>query len=171
MPEFFIPPKEGAANWSGGSSCACEPRVGVRTLSDTDLIEPSIGKEPCLGSADRPCGGLSIPSPTLASIQGLVEPHVLHQHVQPVLDASTLAAAKDWGVFQSNLRLPDLGAKKTMLLAGLGWGNMPAHMVEDEIEEGRLTVIQPARSDTLTPLALGLPTSRSTASDRLHGGC
>ena len=42
-----------------------------------------------------------------------------------------------------------------MLLAGLGWGNMPAHMVEDEIKDGRLTVIQPAGSDSLTPLVLG----------------
>ena len=40
---------------AGGSSCACEPRVGVRTLSDTDFIEPSVGKEACHGSADRPC--------------------------------------------------------------------------------------------------------------------
>ena len=42
-----------------------------------------------------------------------------------------------------------------MLLAGLGWGNMPAHMVEDEIKDGRLTAIRPAGSDSLTPLVLG----------------
>jgi DNA-binding transcriptional LysR family regulator len=80
-----------------------------------------------------------------------------HQHVQLVLtDASTLTAAKDWGVLSSRTwRLADLGAKKSMLLAGLGWGNMPAHMVEDEIKDGRLTVIQPAGSDTVTALVLG----------------
>ena len=93
----------------------------------------------------------------LASIQGIIEPHVLGQHVQLVLtDATTLTAAKDWGVLSSRTwRLADLGAKKSMLLAGLGWGNMPAHMVEDEIKDGRLTVIQPAGSDSLTPLVLG----------------
>ena len=42
-----------------------------------------------------------------------------------------------------------------MLLAGLGWGNMPAHMVEDEIKDGRLTVIQPAGFDSLTKMVLG----------------
>src|SRR3984957_4614796 len=97
------------------------------------------------------------PSHPLASIQGIIEPHVLQQHVQLVLtDASTLTAAKDWGVLSSRTwRLADLGAKKSMLLAGLGWGNMPAHLVEDEIKDGRLTVIQPAGADRLTPLVLG----------------
>jgi DNA-binding transcriptional LysR family regulator len=97
------------------------------------------------------------PSHPLASIQGIIEPHVLRQHVQLVLtDASTLTAAVDWGVLSSRTwRLADLGAKKSMLLAGLGWGNMPAHMVEDEIKDGRLTVIQPAGFDALTPLVLG----------------
>ena len=97
------------------------------------------------------------PSHPLASIQGIIEPHVLRQHVQLVLtDASTLTAAVDWGVLSSRTwRLAGLGAKKSMLLAGLGWGNMPAHMVEDEIKDGRLTVIQPAGFDGLTPLVLG----------------
>ena len=97
------------------------------------------------------------PSHPLASVQGVIEPHVLRQHVQLVLtDASTLTAAIDWGVLSSrSWRLADLGAKKSMLLAGLGWGNMPAHMVEDEIKDGRLIVIQPAGSDTVTALVLG----------------
>ena len=97
------------------------------------------------------------PSHPLASMQGIIEPHVLRQHVQLVLtDASTLTVAKDWGVLSSRTwRLADLGAKKSMLLAGLGWGNMPAHLVEDEIKDGKLTVIQPAGADRLTPLVLG----------------
>ena len=67
-----------------------------------------------------------------------------------------MTAAKDWGVLSTRTwRLADLGAKKSMLLAGLGWGNMPAHLVEDEIKDGRLTVIQPAGSDTVTALVLG----------------
>jgi DNA-binding transcriptional LysR family regulator len=28
-----------------------------------------------------------------------------------------------------------------MLLAGLGWGNMPAHLVEEDIARGRVKVI------------------------------
>jgi DNA-binding transcriptional LysR family regulator len=34
-----------------------------------------------------------------------------------------------------------------MLAAGLGWGNMSFHMVEDDIERGRLKVIRPADFD------------------------
>src|ERR1700761_7410167 len=97
------------------------------------------------------------PSLHLASVQGTLEQKVLRKHVQLVLtDASSLTDGVDWGVISSRTwRLADLGAKKSMLLAGLGWGNMPAHMVEDEIKDGRLRVIQPAGFDSLTPLVLG----------------
>jgi DNA-binding transcriptional LysR family regulator len=44
-------------------------------------------------------------------------------------------------------RLADLGAKQSMLLAGLGWGNMPAHLVEADIAQGRLKVIRPVEFD------------------------
>ena len=35
-------------------------------------------------------------------------------------------------------RLADLGARHEMILAGLGWGSMPMHMVADELASGRL---------------------------------
>ena len=97
------------------------------------------------------------PSHPLAAIEGIIEPDILRQHVQLVLtDATTLTSSVDWGVLSSRTwRLADMGAKKAMLLAGLGWGNMPKHMVEDEIKDGKLKVIQPAGSDSLTPLVLG----------------
>jgi DNA-binding transcriptional LysR family regulator len=44
-------------------------------------------------------------------------------------------------------RLADLGAKQSMLLAGLGWGNMPAHLVADDIANGRLKAIRPGEFD------------------------
>ena len=37
-----------------------------------------------------------------------------------------------------------------MLLAGLGWGNMPAHLVEADIAQGRLKVIRPIEFDART---------------------
>lgn len=97
------------------------------------------------------------PSHPLAAIKGIIEPDILRQHVQLVLtDATTLTSSVDWGVLSSRTwRLADMGAKKAMLLAGLGWGNMPKHMVEDEIKDGKLKVIQPAGSDCLAPLVLG----------------
>jgi hypothetical protein len=71
------------------------------------------------------------------------------RHVQLVLtDRSALTAGRDYGVLSARTwRLADLSAKQSMLLAGLGWGNMPFHMVEDDIERGRLKVIRPADFD------------------------
>jgi DNA-binding transcriptional LysR family regulator len=89
------------------------------------------------------------PDHPLAAIEGTIETHVLQQHVQLVLtDRSALTAGRDYGVLSARTwRLADLSAKQSMLLAGLGWGNMPFHMVEDDIERGRLKVIRPADFD------------------------
>jgi DNA-binding transcriptional LysR family regulator len=89
------------------------------------------------------------PDHPLAAIEGTIETHVLQQHVQLVLtDRSALTAGRDYGVLSARTwRLADLSAKQSMLLAGLGWGNMPFHMVEDDIERGRLKIIRPADFD------------------------
>jgi DNA-binding transcriptional LysR family regulator len=45
----------------------------------------------------------------------------------------------DIGVLSPNVwRLADLGAKHALLLAGLGWGNMPEPMVRADVSAGRL---------------------------------
>jgi DNA-binding transcriptional LysR family regulator len=94
---------------------------------------------------------ISVVSPEhpLAGLEGKIATHVLQQHVQLVLtDRSALSSDRDHGVLSARTwRLADLSAKQAMLLAGLGWGNMPAHMVEDDIARGRLTVIHPAALD------------------------
>ena len=89
------------------------------------------------------------PSHPLAAIEGPIETHVLQNHVQLVLtDRSALTAGRDYGVLSGRTwRLADLGAKQSMLLAGLGWGNMPAHLVAEDIARGRLKIIRPAEFD------------------------
>ncbi|MGZ6014318.1 MAG: LysR family transcriptional regulator [Phenylobacterium sp.] len=89
------------------------------------------------------------PDHPLAAIEGPIETHVLHEYVQLVLtDRSALTAGRDYGVISGRTwRLADLGAKQSMLIAGLGWGNMPAHMVADDISRGRLKVIEPVEFD------------------------
>ena len=91
------------------------------------------------------------PGHPLAAIDGPIEIHDLQGHVQLVLtDRSTLTAGRDYGVLSSRTwRLADLGAKQSMLLAGLGWGNMPAHLVEDDLARGRLKVIRLVAFDPL----------------------
>ena len=64
----------------------------------------------------------------------------LREHTQLVLsDASHLTDGRDYGVISLHTwRLGDLGARHALLLAGLGWGNMPEHLVADDIARGRL---------------------------------
>jgi DNA-binding transcriptional LysR family regulator len=90
------------------------------------------------------------PDHPLAAIEGPIETHVLQQYVQLVLtDQSALTAGRDYGVLSARTwRLADLGAKQSMLLAGLGWGNMPSHMVADDVARGLLKVIQPVEFDS-----------------------
>jgi len=89
------------------------------------------------------------PDHPLAAIEGPIDTQTLQQHVQLVLtDRSALTAGRDFGVLSGQTwRLADLGAKQSMLLAGLGWGNMPSHLVVDDLAQGRLRVIQPAEFD------------------------
>jgi DNA-binding transcriptional LysR family regulator len=147
-PRLYVASLGAAANLVTNGSCA----IGLLPSNIAELAALKFAPI----TTFRLCSVVS-PSHPLASKQGIIEPHVLHQHVQLVLtDASTLTAGKDWGVLSSRTwRLADLGAKKSMLLAGLGWGNMPAHLVEDEIKDGRLAVIQPAGFDSVTALVLG----------------
>src|SRR5450755_1358155 len=136
-PRLYVASLGAAAHLVADGTCA----IGLLPSNVADLTTLNLTP---LTTIDM-CPVVS-PSHPLASIRGTIEPHELRQHVQLVLtDASTLTAAVDWGVLSSRTwRLADLGAKKSMLLAGLGWGNMPAHTVEDEIKDGRLTVIRQA---------------------------
>jgi DNA-binding transcriptional LysR family regulator len=90
------------------------------------------------------------PDHPLAALEGPIDTQVLHRHVQLVLtDRSSLTAGHDYGVLSGRAwRLADLGAKHSMLLAGLGWGNMPSHLVQNDIAQGRLKVIRPVEFDS-----------------------
>ena len=79
------------------------------------------------------------PDHPLAGESAMV-PGAARDHVQLVLtDRSTLTDGRDFAVVSTRTwRLADLGAKHALLLAGLGWGNMPAPMVADDLREGRL---------------------------------
>jgi DNA-binding transcriptional LysR family regulator len=39
-------------------------------------------------------------------------------------------------------RLADLGAKHALLLEGIGWGNMPREMVQQDLDSGRLVELR-----------------------------
>jgi DNA-binding transcriptional LysR family regulator len=72
--------------------------------------------------------------------RGNLAPGAAQDHVQLVLsDRSSLTEGHDFGVVAVRTwRLADLGAKHALLLAGVGWGNMPEPMVRDDLAAGRL---------------------------------
>jgi DNA-binding transcriptional LysR family regulator len=69
-----------------------------------------------------------------------VQPGESRQHLQLVLtDRSRLTEGQEFSVLSPlTWRLGDLGAKHSLLIEGLGWGNMPRHMVAGDLAAGHL---------------------------------
>jgi DNA-binding transcriptional LysR family regulator len=80
------------------------------------------------------------PAHPLAHLPPPLATAAFQDHTQLVLtDRSRLTEGQDFGVLSPRTwRLGDLGAKHALLRAGLGWGNMPDHMVRDDLQSGRL---------------------------------
>ena len=83
---------------------------------------------------------VAAPDHPLALMKGPVTAAMARDHIQLVLtDRSRLTEGRDFGVVAvKSWRLADLGAKHALLLAGMGWGNMPKPMVNDDLKRGRL---------------------------------
>jgi DNA-binding transcriptional LysR family regulator len=94
---------------------------------------------------------VAAPDHPLSGLAGPVTAALARDHVQLVLtDRSTLTAGRDFGVTSvKTWRLADLGAKHALLLAGMGWGNMPKPMVNDDLKRGRLVEL---KIESPTPL-------------------
>lgn len=96
----------------------------------------------------------------LASRRGSIPTDVLAEHVGIVLSERDHGGKKapDQGVLSSNTwRVADLGTKHALLLGGLGWGNMPEHMIADDLAARRLVRLRPAAwSDTEWLLSLSV---------------
>ena len=128
-------------------------------FSGSDLLT----RVPLLNVAMVP---VAAPSHPLTQLRGPISAEAVRKHVQLVLtDKASGAAGRDHGVLATRTwRLGDLGAKHAMLLAGLGWGTMPVHMVEQDIREGRLRLIQltelaAAGGQVLLPMCAGYRTA------------
>ncbi len=95
----------------------------------------------------------------LATMDQALPAHELRRHVQLVLtDRSGMTGDRDEGVLSARTwRLGDLTAKHQMLRAGLGFGSMPLHWVEDDLRNGVLKLL--TREEDLSqpgPLHLSL---------------
>ncbi|KPP86924.1 DNA-binding transcriptional regulator, LysR family [Erythrobacter sp. HL-111] len=80
------------------------------------------------------------------------------RHLQLVLsDRSTRTEGREFSVLSPlTWRLGDLGAKHVLLRQGLGWGNMPRHMIAADLASGQLVELdlpeRPGASYTLAAL-------------------
>lgn len=81
-----------------------------------------------------------------------IAPGLGRQHLQLVLtDRSTLTEGRDFSVLAARTwRLGDLGAKHALLRQGIGWGNMPLHVVADDLEHGRLVRLAMPEGGSIT---------------------
>jgi DNA-binding transcriptional LysR family regulator len=72
--------------------------------------------------------------------RGKLVPGAGREHIQLVLtDRSPLTTGRDFAVLGDRTwRLADLGAKHALLREGIGWGNMPLPLIEQDLAAGTL---------------------------------
>lgn len=120
--------------------------VATRVLDGTCTIGISGPLFYAVDGLDQCCIGstslipVAAPSHSLAQGVDAIPSAMARKHTQLVLaDRSRLSEGRDFAVLAADTwRVSDLGVKHALLLAGVGWGNMPAAAVDDDIRAGRL---------------------------------
>ncbi len=85
------------------------------------------------------------PKHALAARSGRIPSKLFADCVQLVLSERSDDGVADQAVLSPRTwRVADLHTKHMMLRAGLGWGNLPEHVVRDDLRARRLVAIQPA---------------------------
>lgn len=89
---------------------------------------------------------VAAPQHPLACYDGVIPTRDLRDHTQLILtDRTHRTEGQMYGVYATRAwRIGDLGAKHRLLIAGLGWGSMPQHLVAADLKAGRLKRIRPA---------------------------
>lgn len=85
------------------------------------------------------------PRHPLAASRGPVPTKRLAEAIQIVLSERSDSGVADQAVLSPRTwRVGDLHTKHAMLRAGLGWGNLPQHLVRDDLRRGKLVALRPA---------------------------
>lgn len=109
--------------------------------ADLGVAGPVVADDPAL---ERQAIGevelipVAAPEHPLAAVN--IAPGESREHLQLVLsDRSPLTEGREFSVLSPlTWRLADLGAKHALLKQGIGWGNMPRHVVREDLAAGRL---------------------------------
>ncbi|WP_304218730.1 LysR family transcriptional regulator [Phenylobacterium aquaticum] len=109
----------------GGGIHATEPDLELIHVGDVDLIPVAAPGHPLALASPVPAGAA-------------------RRHRQLILTVrSPFSEGPDIGVFAAEgWRMVDLGAKHALLLAGVGWGNMPEPNIRDDLAAGRLVRLE-----------------------------
>jgi DNA-binding transcriptional LysR family regulator len=115
-------------------------RCTLGISAELAMVPPLFTEEPLL---KVPLIHVTSPRHPLATYGRPIPSGELTKHIQLVLtDRSTMTKGQELGVFSSRTwRLADLGAKHAFLRAGLGWGGMPAELVQSDLSRGSLVKI------------------------------
>jgi DNA-binding transcriptional LysR family regulator len=115
--------------------------IGV--IGSLPLVPDELQEEPLL---DVPFVTVVAATHPLAATRGVVSKAALQKQVQLVLtDRTTLSDGREYSVLSPlTWRLADLGAKHAFLREGLGWGHMPLHMVQTDLDARTLVKIRVA---------------------------
>ncbi|MCJ2187750.1 LysR family transcriptional regulator [Novosphingobium beihaiensis] len=106
-------------------------------IAGPDLLDlPEIERE-TIGSVEFVI--VAAPGHPLAKAKRIA-PGDVRKHIQLVLtDRSPLTEGRDYSVFSPrSWRLADLGSKHDLLKEGIGWGSMPRHRVQEDLDSGAL---------------------------------
>lgn len=116
-------------------------KCSIGVIGSLPVVSDELQSEPLM---DLPMVTVVSPAHPLATMRGAVSATAVAKHVQLVLtDRTVLTEGRDFGVLSPvTWRLADLGAKHAFLRAGLGWGHMPSHMVQADLDSGALVKIR-----------------------------
>ncbi len=124
----------GAATLGVVSPMGLSNKLERRVLSQIVMVPVAAPKHPLAQRRGR------IP-------QRAFEPHVqivLSERIEPSDADRADEGVPDQGVLSSRTwRVSDLHTKHELLRSGLGWGNLPEHLIRDELANGRLVRLQP----------------------------
>lgn len=88
---------------------------------------------------------VAAPGHPLAQQRGPIPHRSFEPHVQVVLSERIDEGVPDQAVLSGRTwRVSDLHTKHRLLLAGLGWGNLPEHLIHDDLRRRRLVRLRPA---------------------------
>lgn len=78
-------------------------------------------------------------------------------HYPQIVQRSTIPDTDVRGVFQESRQwtVSDLNSKRQIILEGLGWGRLPLHEIEDELNQGKLGRLDFIEDPIVVPIYIG----------------